>query len=519
MVTLITEKLKSQALEDSSRQSAGLYPAQKLTRGPGWFLYDFAGKNKGKTSIWNMFSQTCPIKIRPKPSVAMTAAPSTGPGSAANGGGRHTSPRHGANAGAGPNGAAATSSSSAVVTGLIRELNINETLVGGGGGSPLTPPSKRHCRSLSVPEELSRCRSPWKPGSKIWTPVTKRRCHSGGSATLQRCNSQGSAAASMVQRPFLGCGASSAYFKPTVTYAGSGCCLAKASNSRATAVSQASGGVGCGALFQGWGGVGGFPCFPAPVTPPESPVPRPASASAGWGLSGHMDERSCTPWGQCLWAPASAPLGSSSAAESQAAAVAAEAGPSAGPPFHLLEARRRLSLSQERITESGRALLWGHAGGTPETGRRAAPAHVTTAGAGHNRLPRCRSQPCVSNERKSGLKRRRDDDVRWIRPSLDFLKMTSQTLKNSQSLCSLDDEMEAVSPALETIVSPSEGEGHLAAAYARAARSSSGSSGTGSDEDDDEEEEEDGRKEKSDGGGGVFHLDCDELDVDEIEKN
>ncbi|CAM9371470.1 unnamed protein product [Lampetra fluviatilis] len=450
MVTLITEKLKSQALEDSSRQSAGL---------------------------------TCPIKIRPKPSVAMTAAPSTGPGSAANGGGRHTSPRHGANAGAGLNGAAATSSSSAVVTGLIRELNINETLVGGGGGSPLTPPSKRHCRSLSVPEELSRCRSPWKPGSKIWTPVTKRRCHSGGSATLQRCNSQGSAAASMA---------------------------------------SGAGGVGCGALFQGWGsvgGVGGFPCFPAPVTPPESPVPRPASASAGWGLSGHMDERSCTPWGQCLWAPASAPLGSSSAAESQAAAVAAEAGPGAGPPFHLLEARRRLSLSQERITESGRALLWGHAGGTPETVRRAAPAHVTTAGAGHNRLPRCRSQPCVSNERKSGLKRRRDDDVRWIRPSLDFLKMTSQTLKNSQSLCSLDDEMEAASPALETIVSPSEGEGHLAAAYARAARSSSGSSGTGSDEDDDEEEEADGRKEKSDGGGGVFHLDCDELDVDEIEKN
>uniref|UniRef100_S4RDJ3 Family with sequence similarity 53 member A n=1 Tax=Petromyzon marinus TaxID=7757 RepID=S4RDJ3_PETMA len=230
-------------------------------------------------------------------------------------------------------------SSSAVVTGLIRELNINETLVGGGGGgSPLTPPSKRHCRSLSVPEELSRCRSPWKPGSKIWTPVTKRRCHSGGSATLQRCNSQG---------------------------------------------------------WGSVGGAGGFPCFPAPVTPPESPVPRPASASAGWG-----PERP------------------------HAAAVAAEAGPGAGPPFHLLEARRRLSLSQERITESGRALLWGHAGGTPETGRRAAPTHVTTAGTGHSRLPRCRSQPCVSNERKSGLKRRRDDDVRWIRPSLDFLKMT-----------------------------------------------------------------------------------------------
>ncbi|XP_038868551.1 protein FAM53C-like isoform X2 [Salvelinus namaycush] len=42
------------------------------------------------------------------------------------------------------------------------------------------PPPKRHCRSLSVPEDLSHCRSPWRPSaSKIWTPV-KRRCYSGG---------------------------------------------------------------------------------------------------------------------------------------------------------------------------------------------------------------------------------------------------------------------------------------------------------------------------------------------------
>ncbi|KAJ8015275.1 hypothetical protein DPEC_G00024430 [Dallia pectoralis] len=42
------------------------------------------------------------------------------------------------------------------------------------------PPPKRHCRSLSVPEDLSHCRTPWRPSaSRIWTPV-KRRCHSGG---------------------------------------------------------------------------------------------------------------------------------------------------------------------------------------------------------------------------------------------------------------------------------------------------------------------------------------------------
>ncbi|KAL4631318.1 protein FAM53C [Arapaima gigas] len=51
-----------------------------------------------------------------------------------------------------------------------------------GAPPPPPPPPKRHCRSLSVPEDLSRCRSTWRPSaSKVWTPV-KRRCHSGGGA-------------------------------------------------------------------------------------------------------------------------------------------------------------------------------------------------------------------------------------------------------------------------------------------------------------------------------------------------
>ncbi|XP_028272093.1 protein FAM53C-like isoform X2 [Parambassis ranga] len=49
--------------------------------------------------------------------------------------------------------------------------------------SPPPPPPKRHCRSLSVPEDLSRCRSSWHPSaSKVWTPV-KRGCHSGGASS------------------------------------------------------------------------------------------------------------------------------------------------------------------------------------------------------------------------------------------------------------------------------------------------------------------------------------------------
>ncbi|XP_072312805.1 protein FAM53B-like [Eucyclogobius newberryi] len=42
------------------------------------------------------------------------------------------------------------------------------------------PPSKRQCRSLSCSDDLGR--STWRPqGSRLWTSVEKRRCHSGGS--------------------------------------------------------------------------------------------------------------------------------------------------------------------------------------------------------------------------------------------------------------------------------------------------------------------------------------------------
>lgn len=62
---------------------------------------------------------------------------------------------------------------------------------------PPPPPPKRHCRSLSVPEDLSRGGIPWRPSaSRIWTPV-KRRCHSGGGAA------------------FLGSGAGSALLRGT----------------------------------------------------------------------------------------------------------------------------------------------------------------------------------------------------------------------------------------------------------------------------------------------------------------
>ncbi|XP_059569022.1 protein FAM53C isoform X2 [Alligator mississippiensis] len=45
------------------------------------------------------------------------------------------------------------------------------------------PPSKRHCRSLSVPEDLSR----WRPlGSRVWTAVQQRRSGAAGALAAPR---------------------------------------------------------------------------------------------------------------------------------------------------------------------------------------------------------------------------------------------------------------------------------------------------------------------------------------------
>ncbi|KAJ8365541.1 hypothetical protein SKAU_G00143720 [Synaphobranchus kaupii] len=60
---------------------------------------------------------------------------------------------------------------------------------------------------------------------------------------------------------------------------------------------------------------------------------------------------------------------------------------------------------------------------TPELGRRAGPGG----------LARSRSQPCVLNDKKIGMKRRRPEESQQARPSLDLAKMT-QKLRNFHSL-------------------------------------------------------------------------------------
>ncbi|NXQ01569.1 FA53B protein, partial [Vidua macroura] len=194
------------------------------------------------------------------------------------------------------------------VTNLIKDLSLSDP-----HGHPSAPPSKRQCRSLSFSDEMSGCGTSWRPlGSKVWTPVEKRRCYSGGS----------------VQRY---------------------------SNGFATMQRSSS--------FS----------LPARSNPLCGGQPR---KSAAGGRGGDR-----------------------------------------------VDIQRSLSCSHDRFScsEYGAPSASSTPASTPELGRRAAG------------LSRSRSQPCVLNDKKVGIKRRRPEEVQEERPSLDLAKMT----QNRQTFNSL----------------------------------------------------------------------------------
>ncbi|KAM7385451.1 hypothetical protein PAMP_001534 [Pampus punctatissimus] len=92
---------------------------------------------------------------------------------------------------------------------------------------------------------------------------------------------------------------------------------------------------------------------------------------------------------------------------------------------------RPLSLSHEQISlpelQREEASEASSPDSTPELGRRGQRAGVMGC------LSRSRSQPCVLNDKKIGMKRRRPEDAQEQRPSLDLAKMT-QKLQMFQSL-------------------------------------------------------------------------------------
>lgn len=207
------------------------------------------------------------------------------------------------------------------MTSLIQDLSLSDH-----NGNPSAPPSKRQCRSLSFSDELSSCRTSWRPlGSRVWTPVEKRRCYSGGSVprlaggpgTMQR---------------------SSSFSLP----------------SRPDALAS--------------------PCDPAGF-------PRRLGGQAGPGAPGAA---TC---GQAeLWSPAGGAR---------------------------LDMQRSLSCSHERFSfaEFCAPSASSTPASTPELARRPSG------------LSRSRSQPCVLNDKKVGVKRRRPEDGPEQRPSLDLAKM------------------------------------------------------------------------------------------------
>ncbi|KAJ4940637.1 hypothetical protein JOQ06_026934 [Pogonophryne albipinna] len=213
-------------------------------------------------------------------------------------------------------------STSTTITSLLHDLSLTEA-----ASSHITaPPSKRQCRSLSCSDELGGCRSTWRPqGSRVWTTVEKRRCHSGGS--VQRVGN--------AHLGFPAMQRSSSFSLP----------------------------ARCNTLE--------LPCFTqlpsafTSLTPSSSTILLPEPPAQPLYLS---HEQICLPEPR---------------------------GPS---PTSSLDS-------------------------TPELERRG----------GQGGLARSRSQPCVLNDKKIGVKRRRPADTQKQRPSLDLAKMT-QKLRNFHSL-------------------------------------------------------------------------------------
>lgn len=243
--------------------------------------------------------------------------------------------------------------SAQAITSLIRDLSLGGTSMTishttsttahytttATSRAPTAPPSKRQCRSLSFSDEFSGFRSSWRPqGSRVWTAVEKRRCHSGGSVRG-------------------GGGFSGGHF-PTMQRSSSFSLPSRSSI-------PSDGALDLPFFNQR------LPLHPQFTASPVSPTSPPSH-----------HHHSCHD--------------------------------------HFL---RPLSLSHEQISlpefQREEVLEASSPDSTPELGRRA-----DQRAGGTGCLSRSRSQPCVLNDKKIGMKRRRPEDAQEQRPSLDLAKMT-----------------------------------------------------------------------------------------------
>lgn len=235
------------------------------------------------------------------------------------------------------------SSPPCIVTNLIKELSLNDP-----NGNHSAPPSKRQCRSLSFSDELSSFRPSWRPvGSKVWTPVEKRRCYSGGSMPR-------------ISNGFYTMQRSSSFSLP--------------SRSNMFSFTQDQSGFNNKIICQ--------------------------QSQGSW------------------------------TSETSEHAGYVQGTESTSVVDHSTHWTRSLSCSHEQIP-----LLEYHPPSTSST-----PASTPELVRRTNGLSRSKSQPCVLNEKKIGMKRRRQDDVQEQRPSLDLVKMTQRNFHSLTCLGISGDE-------------------------------------------------------------------------------
>lgn len=307
MVIIYKKTLEKKGADNVTSKSANLGPFQAQTMSQGTALF---ACGLMETSRWREVGHSCAIQQRPVgtsleslwdvlPEVHKTSA--------------HWDWDVG--------------STSSTITSLLQDLSLTEA----ASSHSTAPPSKRQCRSLSCSDELGGCRSTWRPqGSRVWTTVEKRRCHSGGS----------------VQR----------------------------------------GGVGNAQL--------GFPAM---------------QRSSSFSLPARCNTLEPPCFTQRLPCPSA--FGGLT--------------PSSSMPLPSEPASQPLYLSHEQIC------LPEPRGPSPPSSPDSTPELERRGGQGG--LSRSRSQPCVLNDKKIGVKRRRPADSHKQRPSLDLAKMT-QKLRNFHSL-------------------------------------------------------------------------------------
>lgn len=357
---------------------------------------------------------------------------------------------------------------------------------GPGPPPPPPPPPKRHCRSLSVPEDLSRCRYTWRPSaSRVWTPVSRQQCHGGAGGGVSGGGVVGGG---------VGVGA-----------AGGGACPLRAPSSSLNSSLHSS----------------SSPTFFSLALSPDSPLPwsfpwDPSEAATGGGAC-------------CCFFPSPSSCSSSPS-------------PLHPPP----PPQRRFSLSPVLIRDSA-ASTFLPPPPVPSQAAAAPPPSCATAAAGATmggpvpaspssacstpsslrrslppQLPRCHSQPCDLLLLKPGLKRRRDPDRPCARPVLDFTKMTQTRSIDPQCLergggrlaCGGD-----LCMGMEPFMGDFRGSCSPAECLGRTSIGPLSESDEECREDDDDDDGEEEADEREAAQQAVFERDCTELDLNLIEEN